>query len=288
MASIKEAMTAIADAIRAKTGKTDKMTAAQMADEIAAMKIGGDESAIIDRSISGDYANSAIEKVGVSAFDGCAYLKSVTLPNCVQIDGSAFYGCTRLQAASIPNCKRIYTYSFASSGLKNISLPLCTTVDDYAFNNCRALASASLPACTTVRSKAFEGCSSLTFADLPACTTVGDYAFQFAKKLNSISLPACESIGTFSFSNTGLTALELPNCSSIEAYAISNDSSLAWLTVGTNLTTVCILKNVNALKNLERLAAIYVPDNLVSAYQSATNWSFYSELIKGISEKPAA
>lgn len=54
-----------------------------------------------------------------------------------------------------------------------------------------------------------------------------------------------------------------------------------------NSETVCQLQNVNAFNGTKYdsgLGYIYVQDNLVSSYKSATNWSNYASQIKGISE----
>lgn len=79
-------LTAIGDAIRAKTGKTDKLTASQMADEIGNMQTGGGsdrsgEVALLNKEFSGTY------KVP----DGAKALTS-----------GCFYGCTGLDVLEIP------------------------------------------------------------------------------------------------------------------------------------------------------------------------------------------
>jgi len=44
-------------------------------------------------------------------------------------------------------------------------------------------------------------------------------------------------------------------------------------------STVCELANSNAFAGTQSTMHIYVPLSLVSAYMSATNWSYYSDRI---------
>lgn len=270
MASIKEAMTALADAIRAKTGKTDKMTAAQMADEIAAMKIGGDENALIDRSISGDYVNNDVKTAG----------------------NYCFYSCSRLTSISLPNCTKVGRYAFGVTMAQSIYVPLCESIGDYAFtySECTSL---SFPVCKSIGVSAFRNDDKLTTIDLPNCTSIGNNAFDSDYSLASVCLDACQTVGNSAFSScTALQSISLPACTTLSKYAFYFCKALVDVTIGTaDSTTICTLESSNVFNNTpitgSKTGYIYVADALVDTYKRATNWSVIKDQIKGISEKPS-
>ena len=94
--SITSIMTALADAVRSKTGATGPLTLQGMADALTAYA-GGITPGLIDRSIVTYTIPSSVTSIGVSAFASCTSLTSVTIPSSVTSIGvSAFVSCTRL------------------------------------------------------------------------------------------------------------------------------------------------------------------------------------------------
>jgi hypothetical protein len=94
-------------------------------------------------------------------------------------------------------------------------------------------------------------------------------------------------IGEGAFYNyTGLKTVKTA-ATTIEAEAFYGCSGLDYIYLTSN--SVCELENVNALQSTSIAAglnAIYVPDNLVSSYKSATNWSTYADVIYSINDYP--
>ena len=147
-----------------------------------------------------------------------------------------------------------------------------------------------LPKCTSICCiMAFFACTNLTTINLPKCTYIGGEAFASCKNLTTINLPECTSIGDSAFSNcTNLTTVNLPKCTYIECEAFRNC---------TNLTTIILSNNQVAYVDVNvfgmtPIAAngvgyVYVPDNLVDSYKTATTWSKYANQIKPISELPS-
>lgn len=92
----------------------------------------------------------------------------------------------------------------------------------------------------------------------------------------------------FSFCET-LTTVNFPNATSIGSSAFYNCSALTTVIIGTNQTTVVTLPAYAFASTpiASGTGYIYVPDNLVNSYKTATNWSTYATQIKGISELPA-
>ena len=151
----------------------------------------------------------------------------------------------------------------------------------FAYNSC--LTTVDLPMCETIMNSAFYSCSSLQTVSLPACTTVGNYAFYNCSSLQTVSLPACTIVGYAAFNKCkSLSEVNLPKCKSISKAAFSECSFLQELTIGTEISTVCVLEHSNAFQGCSALTSIYVPASLVESYKAATNWTFYSDKIVGI------
>jgi predicted nicotinamide N-methyase len=111
-------------------------------------------------SISG---GNNVTTIGISAFDSCTALTSVSLPSAATIGGSAFINCTALTSVSLPNATTIGSLAFINcTALTSVSLPNATTIGGSAFSVCTALASVSLPNATTIGAQVFYGCPVLT------------------------------------------------------------------------------------------------------------------------------
>ena len=118
---------------------------------------------------------------------------------------------------------------------------------------------------------------------------IGDDCLRYNTGLSSVVFSGC----------TGLGQRCLANCSSLESVdiggvtcTIASDAfynSAHIRTIVLRGSTVAVLSNVNAFamtKIPSGYGGIYVPDNLVSSYKTATNWSAFADSIYPISEYP--
>ena len=164
-----------------------------------------------------------------------------------------------------------------------------TTVKDRLFYYCTNLTTVNIPECTSIGNNAFNSCTRLTTIDLPECTSIGDYAFSYCTNLTTVNLPECASIGDCAFTKcTSLTTVNLPKCTSIGYSAFAGCTNLTTIILSNN--QVVTLGNINAFNNspiVYGTGYVYVPDNLVNSYKTATNWSTYASRIKPISELPS-
>ena len=149
-------LTDIGDAIRNKNGSTIKYKPSEMANAINNIKTQDNTAVngIIDRTISGDYTNNEVTRVGKYAFEFCTNLKTVTMTNATNINSNAFYNCTGLISANFPNVKTVYSSAFNSSGLTSITfnkLEILGSSSDYSgiFEN-TPMTSISIP--STIKS----------------------------------------------------------------------------------------------------------------------------------------
>lgn len=184
--ALTDKLTAIADAIRSKTGGTDKLTLDQMPTEIAGLETGGGSGgeelarSIIDRSVSGEFTDNELIFVGRHAFSYCGNLTKISLPNVLLTSNYAFSDCSKLQEVHLPELKNDVAaanensnYAFANcSALTKVYIPKVVKVSMYMFRNCVALEELDLPCATNIISQAFGGCTALAKVILRSNTVV--------------------------------------------------------------------------------------------------------------------
>ncbi|MDD6646162.1 MAG: leucine-rich repeat protein [Oscillospiraceae bacterium] len=124
--------------------------------------------------------------IGGSAFCGCEFLTSITIPDSVTTIGdSAFSGCRSLTNITIPDS--------------------VTTIGDSAFSYCTILTNITIGnGVTTIGGSAFRYCESLTSITIPeGVTTIGYGAFYYCKNLTNIAIPdSITTIGNDAFIGT--------------------------------------------------------------------------------------
>lgn len=208
-----------------------------------------------------------------------AVLKEVTLPNTIKtIGGSTFKGYSVLETITI------------ESGASGIS------VGGSAFKGLTALATFNVdPACFVSLGfgsfSDFKLFNEITFQNV---TTVGCQAFA-GSTISKIKLPSVETMaassnydGIFSYCKN-LVLVDLgENCTSI-----GNESFGRFVgTAGKNITIICRASTPPTLGGAiinkgwinATIGEIYVPDESVEAYKTATNWSAYANIILPISQ----
>jgi hypothetical protein len=90
--SVKEVMTNLADAARARYSVSDKLTVADITDLIQGEN--ADVAKLIDRSITKIEIPEGVTEIGKEAFRGCSQLTEVTLPSTItSIGENAFADC---------------------------------------------------------------------------------------------------------------------------------------------------------------------------------------------------
>lgn len=139
---------------------------------------------------------------------------------------------------------------------------------------------------TKIGSYAFAKHSLLTKIDIPNVTLIDLYGFNYCSGLTEIVLPSVKRIESQSFNSCGkLTKIDAPVLEYIGAHSITA-SKLTTLIIRQS-ETVCTLANTAAIQTTPMTngtGSIYVPDSMVEAYKSATNWSTYASQIKPLSE----
>lgn len=296
-------LTNIANAIREKNGTTTTYKPGEMAGAISAIETGSSitKGLIINECNSNGYPTD-VSLIGMTEvpdayfvyawYDGALGGMSVTgetrpwlynatlhLPETLTtIGNSSFYYCSGLTSeklgGSLPNSiTTIKKYAFTSCEQLNLTElpPGLTTIEERVFSNCYMLALTELPSgITSIGTRAFQYCETMTLTELPSgITTISDYAFYGCAGLTELT---CNGV------ITTISASAFNGCSSLAKFVLPN------------VTSVPTLSNKNAFTNTPIASGtgyIYVPDDLVSSFKSATNWSTYSSQIKGLSELPS-
>lgn len=186
---------------------------------------------------------------GLSFADYCNGLVDGTLETIVDNSITKFPPSTRLFNSQ--------------TSLKSVSFNALTSFEgtDYMFRNCSNLESASFPVLAKLgqSSSYFEGCSKLTSIDFKNANSgyIGSSMFKGCTLLAFVDLGAPSNrINNEAFSG----------CSNLKTVVIRKENS------------VLTLYNTNAFSNSPFASGgtggtLYVPQSLISSYQSASNWS---------------
>ena len=165
------------------------------------------------------------------------------------------------------SCVGSYAFAYCDN-LTTVSFPAATTIGNGAFSDCYNLTTASFPEATTIGRDAFNFCRKLTTASFPAATTIGSGAFAYCYNLTTASFPAATTIGSDAFYY----------CYNLKSLYLAGSS-------------VCTLSHYNAFSftpigdssaSAGTYGSIYVPASLLTSYQTATNWTYFSSRFVGI------
>lgn len=275
--TLTELFTAIADAIRAKTGETGTIIADQFPEAIASIETGGGtemEDAFVERTLSGAYENSRVTKVGDCAFYYNSLITGVSFPAAVTVGSSAFALCTKLLNADFPEA---------------------TAIHSSAFSYCTSLASVNFPKVKTIGSYAFYGAGKANAAfSFPAATTIGYYAFSIFKG-SKLDFPKATAVQSAAFCQaTSLKTIILRAKATIYNSAFQKCYRLASLYLLSK--ALCVLSNSNAFastifdgfSSYITAGKILVPSAWVTSYKNATNWIYFSSFFSGLTDAQIA
>lgn len=226
-----------------------------------------------------------ITSIGDHAFYGCDNLYSIKIPNSVtNIETMAFYNCSNLQSIDMPNgIAEIGSSAFQGClNMKSISIPSSvTSIGDHAFSG-SGLISVSIPnGIKIVKPGLFYNCSHLLSVELPnSITSIGYSAFYQCSSLNNIIIPDnVTTIGYYAYyyCTSANTLLIGSRVSSIGERAFQGCKGLSSITCKPTTPPSCYNSQSYVFSEVSRATLLYVPQNSISAYQSASVWrEFYN------------
>lgn len=181
-----------------------------------------------------------------------------------------FYGCMSLKELDVSNFNTSkvtsfagafeYTYNLEELDLSNFDFSAATSINSMCYGAGARLKEIKLPSTISSGVLVSDGINSafgnnvslleidLTGFNMNACT--GGSIFRYDYSLEKVVLPdSLKAIGTYCFGD----------CRNLKTVVLPS-------------TTLVTLANTNAFNN-SRAKTIYVPDNLVASYRTASNWS---------------
>ena len=244
----------------------------------------------------------SITIIDSQAFNGCTNLRidELYLPNLKTINGG-FENCDVRKITNLGSITKVVGFQ-NNANLESVVLPeTVTTIDYKAFSNCTSLTTINLPeSVTTINSNSFGNCTSLVIDELylPNLQTFGgDNAFYNVSRISRITslgqittlpnncfgLVPCNSI---ILPNTLLTLGQssLPLCPTIILPESVTDIGQCLRDNNVIVNFICKAIVPPVCSRLAEVQAIYVPDDSVEAYKTATNWSTKASIIYGISD----
>ena len=242
---------------------------------------------------------NSVTSIGGNAFHYCSSLASIEIPNSVtSIGSSAFSECNGLTGnLTIPNSVTSignHAFSRCSGFTGSLTIPnSVTTIGSQAFYYCSGFTgSLTIPnSVTSIGSSAFSGCSGLAQIIVDSGNTVYDSRDNcnaiiktstnelVAGCKNTVIPNSVTSIGTSAFSScSGMTSIVIPNSVTlIGRSAFSYCSGLASMTVLAQ--TPPTLGNNYVFYNVDKSIPVYVPCGSIEAYQNATGWNEFTNII---------
>ena len=170
----------------------------------------------------------------------------------------AFYSDRFVNQVILQNVTQIGENAFYNcKALKTILADKLYNAGRAAFNG-SGLTQAVFPKLETIRAQAFAWCASLVKVKCDKATMILDDAFNGCAKLETVDILGGSSLS--SFSRNPLTYFK--NLVMRDTSKVTATGSLSWM---------------------PSTASIYVPDDLVEQYKTATNWSTKASQIKPLS-----
>ena len=237
---------AIADAIRAKSGKADTMKVGEMAGEIA--ELGKPDW---DGFVNGTWPSGEV---------------TITVTS---IPDSKFKAYKSITDVVAPNLTSMGTYVFADSKIRSIIAPSLTQVPGNCFRHCYWFKGGYFPEVTTIGGSAFYNdgteCEETIFV-FPKLTSIGSDAFRQIR---------AKTIGAIVDFGEGL--------SSLPTRCFYNSGKAIQTLILRKSDDICVASSSNAIDSINSTeTTVYVPSALISQYEQATNWSAKGNIFQAI------
>lgn len=238
------------------------------------------------------YTNiSNVINFGNNCFNGCSSLNisATDINNATYIGSCAFKDCQLSGTLSLSNLTDLGSEAFSGTKISSVT-SLGSTITEIPYNcfyYCNLLQSVSLPSTVTeIGARAFSGCTSLQSIDLSNITWLRGQQIFHNSGITSLSLPKIQKLSPYSLSSNNLSLVDLGE----DLVEIGNqafwDSSITVVIIRAITPPTHLSGNVTNFFYDMSGKTIYVPDNSVSAYQTA--WPGMASNITGLSNYNAS
>jgi hypothetical protein len=218
--------------------------------------------------------------IGDWAFRFCYKLKSINIPtSTISIGRNTFNECTSLTNLIVPNSVKSIGYGAFSEckSLKSVIIPdSVTSIGDYAFAMTGVTSVKISSQLTSLSEGVFFGCGGITSVTIPTSViSIGESTFKSCFSLTSLTIPnSVKSIGLRAFEScTGLKSITVPDSVSTIGYeAFASCTSITSVKVGWSTPLQLNENNYTfAGVNLSKVT-LNVPQGTDQAYRSAVVW----------------
>ncbi len=198
-------------------------------------------------SIPATIEDKQVVAIAANAFDSCAQLTGLTIPEGVETIGDeAFCDCAALASIQLPQTLGTIGKSafLGCTSLASVDIPAgVTSVGDWAFRDCTSLAKATFAqGATAIGYGMFYGCTALEQVDIPASVgQIGGVAFRGCSSLATLAIPAGVTlIGQQAFADcVSLASVAIPDSvTSIGYRAFHGCSNLGALRLSSSLQAI--------------------------------------------------
>lgn len=266
--AIRQVFSDIADAIRAKAGTQATMTPLEMPQAIKDIPSGGgmDENfaALLAGTASGDLVISGVTNIAR------AKIQFANTNNCNNLVTSLEF--PDLEYAYINNGSvsgGFYSDAYSAPQLHTLRLPKCKMLKMH-----------------NTQENVYGNC----FQNLATLYTPELNVFDGSLRGSSITSFVAPKLFGYNGSNYGFvncTHLQYADLGTITACSMSFNGSTNLSALVLRYTSVCTLSSTNNLGNTliaSGTGYIYVPRDLITTYQAATNWSTYSAQFRALED----
>ena len=251
----------IADAIREKSGGGLTYKPSEMAGAILNIPSGGSD--LLEQQLNNtllSYSSNDVTNVPEYAFSGRTNIQTIELPNATLTGTRQFQGCTSLTRLYLPKVKTTTAYMCDGD----------TALVDYDFSEVTSISGENV----------FRN-TGLTGVYAPKATAAG--AFNAGHLTGCTALVYCRIPKLAGGVRSGF----LSNCTSLKLVDMGKATTLASAGNcfnGCPALEVLILRKTDSITNINRTTdfgnvtspiTVYVPNDLKSAYEAATNWAAY-------------
>lgn len=291
--ALTDKLTAIGDAIRAKTGETALLKLDDMPTAIAGIQTGSDGDnmkAFLNDELVEYKIPDGVYTLGDGVFSYKKALTKVDLNEVTTVGTNCFYACSNLVEVDFSKVQKV-TGANILSGTKVTTLDLASIQNlgkssgGYTryFQGSDNLEEVINFVPKYLEAYIFFSCKKLNKIDLTELLEVGMSSLGTCQSFGDVVLPKIQKIGQSAFStattNINRTKIDIgADCVSIAAEAFKDSANVTAVIV--RATTPPTLSNVNAFNFIPTTAGdhgkyIYVPKASLETYWNATNWSAF-------------